>query len=110
MADTNPTYENLGAIQGALSALARECRDDPGLLRRLDADPRAVFDQRDVDLPTGVDFRVAANTPEVFHLVMPQNPNAVISDQDLTRVSGGVPVSTLSSIPSTVSTHSCVEV
>ena len=51
-----------------------------------------------------------ANTPEVFHLVMPQNPNAVISDQDLTRVSGGTPVSSLSSIPSTVSTHSSVDI
>ena len=110
MTSTEPTYENPGAIQGALSALARECRDDPDLRRRLDADPRAVFGQRDVDLPAGIDFRVAANTPEVFHLVMPQNPNAVISDQDLTRISGGTPVSSLSSIPSTVSTHSCVEI
>ena len=109
MANTDLSYEELRDIKEALSGLARECQDDPGLLRRLDADPRAFFSQRDVDLPAGIDFRIAANTPEVFHLVMPQNPNAAIADQDLTRISGGTPVSSLSSIPSTVSTHSSVQ-
>ena len=105
---TNLTYETFQDIGGALSALARECRDDPGLRRRLDADPRAFFGERGVDLPAGIDFGIAVNTPEVFHLVMPQDPNAAISDQDLTQISGGTPLSTLSSIPSTLSCHSSV--
>ena len=108
MANTELNYESFQDVQGALSALARECRDDPGLFQRLDADPRAFFGERSVDLPAGFDFRVAANTPEVFHLVMPQDPNAVIGDQELTQVSGGTPASSLSSIPSTISSHSSV--
>ena len=106
MANTNLTHEDLQDVGEALGALARECRDDPGLRRRLDADPRAFFSERHVDFPAGLDFRVAANTPEVFHLVMPPDPNAAISDEDLTQVSGGTGNSTLSTVISTLSTHS----
>ena len=110
MANTNQFYENIQNLEGALSGLARECRDDPGLRRRLDADPRAFFGERDVDLPAEIDFRVAANTPEVFHLVMPQDPNAALSDQDLARISGGTAaLSSMSSVPSTLSTFSTVQ-
>ena len=110
MANTNLFYENIQNLESALSRLARECRDDPGLRRRLDADPRAFFGERDVDLPAEIDFRVAADTPEVFHLVMPQDPNAAMSDEDLARISGGTAaLSSMSSVPSTLSTFSTVQ-
>ena len=110
MANTNLFYENIQNLESALSGLARECRDDPGLRRQLDADPRAFFGERDVDLPAEIDFRVAANTPEVFHLVMPQDPNAAMSDEDLARISGGTAaLSSMSSVPSTLSTFSTVQ-
>ena len=110
MANTNLFYENIQNLESALSGLARECRDDPGLRRQLDADPRAFFGERDVDLPAEIDFRVAANTPEVFHLVMPQDPNAAMSDEDLARISGGTAaLSSMSSVPSTLSTFSSVQ-
>ena len=110
MANTNRIHEKIQDLEGALSALARECRDDPSLRRRLDADPHAFLSERDVDLPAEIDFRVAADTPEVLHLVMPQDPNAAISDQELSRISGGTAaMSSLSSVPSTVSTFSTVQ-
>ena len=58
----------------ALRAAADECRRDPSLQAELDADPRAFFAARGLDIPTGADLKVAANTPEVFHLVMPADP------------------------------------
>ena len=110
MANTDLIYENVRGIEEALSALARECRDDPDLRRRLDADPRAFFSERDLDFPAGIDFRVAADTPEVLHLVMPQDPNSAISDQELARIAGGTAaLSSMSSVPSTLSTFSTVQ-
>ena len=112
MANTAPMNENLLDTKNlhdmgkALGVLIRECRDDPDLRRQLDADPRTFFSERSVDFPEGIEFRIETDTPEVFHLVMPPDPNAVLSDQDLAQIAGGTGNSTLSSIPSTLSTHS----
>ena len=98
----------------ALRAAADECRRDPSLQAELDADPRAFFAARGLDIPTGADLKVAANTPEVFHLVMPADPNDILSDETLARVSGGTvrressTISSLSTIPSCVSSASTV--
>ena len=102
-ASTVPGEEAL-KFAAALGAVAGDCRNSPELQAELDADPRAFLAGRGMKLPAGADFRVFANTPEVFHLVMPPNPNAVVSDEALADVSGGSTASTVSTIPSCVGT------
>lgn len=107
-----PRTERLAA---ALRAAAGDCRKRPGLRAELDADPRAFLAERGMDIPAGPELRVAANTPEVFHLVMPANPNDILSDEALAGISGGTAptsgtstLSSLSTLPSTVSSASTI--
>ena len=84
----------------ALMGIAREYRDDPDFRARIEADPRAVLEARGVGLGPdgGAEIRLAVNTPEVFHLGLPENPNAVVSDNVLSGVSGGSSVSTAGTV------------
>ena len=96
-------------ISDTLGAVAGDCRNSPELQAELDADPRAFLADRGMTFPADADLRIAANTPEVFHLVMPPNPNATVSDEELSGVSGGSTASTISTLPSCVGTVGCVE-
>ena len=73
----------------ALQSLANDCRDDPDLRARVDEDPGSVFADRGLPFPEDTDVRVARNTAEVFHLTMPPDPNAHLSDEMLGGVAGG---------------------
>ena len=89
-ANTKPfTYEWAGRLTDALTRAAEEYLERPEIRAELDADPHAFFAGRGVNMPDSVELRVAANTPEVFHLVMPTNPNEVLADTQLTSVAGG---------------------
>ncbi len=109
---SNPRTEELAA---ALRAAAGDCRRRPELRAELDADPRAFLAERGMEIPPGPELKVAANTAAVFHLVMPADPNDILSDEALARISGGTTLrreastlSSLSSLPSTVSSASTV--
>ena len=41
------------------------------------------------DVPAGRGVRIVENTGEVYHLVLPPDPNAPLADEDLRGVSGG---------------------
>ena len=100
-------------ISDTLGAVAGDCRDSPELRAELDADPRAFLAGRGMEFPAGAELRVAANTPEVFHLVMPSDPNATVSDEALSGVAGGSSgrpgcASTASTLPSCLGCASSV--
>ena len=40
-------------------------------------------------VPAGTEVRVVCQTPDVFYMLMPGDPGAVMSDQDLGSVAGG---------------------
>ena len=113
-ANTEPfSDEPTKALAGALTRAAAECRDRPETRAELDADPRAFFAARGAELPAGTDCRVVANSPEVFHLVMPPNPNVAVADETLSGVAGGTSqlpacTSSVGCIPSTLSTASSI--
>ena len=81
--------ELLDQYSDALQSMANDCRDDPDLRARADADPHAVFADRGLPLPPGAEVRVVRNTDEVFHLALPPDPNAALSDTMLENVAGG---------------------
>lgn len=116
-AEPNFSAEEFRQIADTLGAVAEDCRSRPELQAELDADPRAFFARRGVEVPAGADLRVAANTREVFHLVMPSDPNAAVSDRMLSSVAGGSSshtsaqpgcASTVSTLPSCLGTASSV--
>ena len=81
--------DDIQRYEDTLAQAANECRGDPGLRTELDADPRAFFTARGVNVPDGVEVRVADDTADTVHLIMPPNPNDAVSDDTLTQVAGG---------------------
>ena len=73
----------------SIASIGRRLGEDSDLRRDIQADPRAAFAERGVDLPPGVELRVAANTDDTFHLVFPADPNQALADETLAGVSGG---------------------
>ena len=71
--------------------LADACRKDPAFRARADEDVKSILAERDLQLPPHVDVRIAENTAEVFHVVMPPGPNVALSDETLGVVAGGTP-------------------
>ena len=94
-----------------LGAVAERYRTDEALRERLasSAAPEALA-EFGLDAPANIEVRVAENTGDVFHFVLPPDPNTALEDENLNAVSGGLPKSTASTassvgcLPSTVST------
>lgn len=106
---------DLAGGAAAFAAFGDAWRADPALRARAEADPRGVLAERGVDIPAAADARIVANTGEVFHLVLPPDPNAALEENALGAVSGGAAtassggtVSTLSSIPSCAGSASTI--
>ena len=69
--------------------LLRRFRDDPELRARMRAEPAGVLEEQGVRLPPATDIRVVEDTAEVCHFVLPNAPNASLSDAAMEAVSGG---------------------
>lgn len=70
----------------------RRLREDPELRARMRAEPAGVLAEQGVRLPPETDVRVVEDTAEVCHFVLPQDPNATLSDTAMDAVSGGGPM------------------
>ena len=86
----------LDAYQKVLP-LAEAYRGDPEFRSRADEDPRSVLAERNVEVPPGVEVRFMEDTDDVFHLVLPPDPNVALSDEALGMVAGGKSSSTIGS-------------
>ena len=94
-----------------LTAAARSYRDDPEFRAQIESEPRAALagvgiDFQDSGVDAGLEVQVYANTEDVFHMVMPLNPNTPLSDEAMTDMAGGSTASSAGSAGSgsTVST------
>lgn len=47
------------------------------------ADPMATLKAEGVNIPDGLEIRATENTDQVFHLVLPQQPNPKLTDKDI---------------------------
>jgi hypothetical protein len=62
---------------------------DPAFKARLLADPTAVLKEQGVEVPPGVEVRIAEDTDQVVNLVLPQKPaEAELSEEELAQVCG----------------------
>ena len=87
---STPTPEQMNKGIEAWAPVERAWRDDPAFRDRLAADAAAAVAEQGLELPRGVsELRVVENTPEVFHLAFPADPNASVPDASLDQVAGG---------------------
>lgn len=94
----------------------RRYREDPEFRTRVEAEPRATLENLGMSFrPADVEVQVSANTEDVFHVIVPVDPNVALSDESMQRAVGGSTASTaasagsattLSTLPSCASTAS----
>ena len=89
----------LAPHQVALEGLAERYRLDGNLRSRLDSGDvaDALTGIGFPPPPPGVKVRVAVNTADTYHVVLPPDPNVALSDESLTAVAGGKSASTAGS-------------
>lgn len=103
----NPNFDTPRIRLARLRALARRYRDDPRLRARIAAgEVSGVVAQLGLILPREVEARIAADTAETYHVVLPPDPNAVLSDEALYVLGGGGSASTAGTI-GTTGTFAC---
>ena len=74
----------------AFDTLAERYRSDAALRSRIDGgDVEDSLSDLDLVLPPGIEVRIAVNTADTFHVVMPPDPNIELSDEALGAVAGG---------------------
>ena len=81
-------------------------RDDAALRARIAGGDYADLD---MEIPPGVEVRMAQETPETYYCPMPPDPNTRLGDQALETVAGGTtPVSSVGSVGTLASFPSCL--
>ena len=98
------SQETVSASARALETLAQRYQSDVAFRRELDLDAEKVLRTYGFEFPPGVAVKVAADTPELMHLILPGNPNVELSDDVLDTLAGGAATA---STASTVMTFCC---
>jgi len=63
---------------------------DEGFKKKLLSNPTASLKEEGVEVPQGVEFRIAGDTAGLRHLVLPPKPSAgEVSEEMITKVAGG---------------------
>ena len=74
----------------ALLRASRSYRDDPEFRTRIETDSRGALEDAGLSINVpGFDVQVSANTEDIFHVVMPANPNIALSDESMQQAVGG---------------------
>ncbi len=103
---TEQEFETYRANYAALLDFAERYRADAALRERLAG---GDYSDLHMEVPEGAEVRVVAETPDTYYFPLPDDPNAMVSDQALADVAGGSTqgtvssAGTLGSIPSTAS-------
>ena len=82
--------------KNALARLFAACWKDEALKARFMADPKAVMQEFDLEVPVGIDVKVVENADDCVHITLPAPPAASgeLSDDDLEKAAGGFLVGT----------------
>ena len=94
-----------------MASFTAACAADPALRDKVVSDPAGALAERGLELHEGVDVKVVINDDDIFHLVLPPDPNSVLEDEALGSVAGGFntlacagTASSFGTVPSCVST------
>ena len=96
---------------GGYDNFVTEYHNNPDFRHELQVNPTSVAADWGFPVQEDGDVRIAVNTQETFHLVIPEDPNNELSDEALQAVSGGIDlymssISTIASCASSVSSES----
>lgn len=72
----------------AIERLAERWRGDPEFRARVEADTKAELAAIGFRIPAG-EAVIAADTEDTVHIVFPPDPNAELTDDELTAAAGG---------------------
>ena len=73
-----------------MASLAAKHFGNEEIMKRIaDGEAREALADMGISVPMGMEVSVVANTNDVFHVVMPADPNASLSDEELLSTSGG---------------------
>ena len=78
--------------KNALARLFAACWKDEALKARFMSDPKAVLKEHGLDVPGGIDVKVAENADDCVHIILPAPPgdHMGLSDEELRNAAGGV--------------------
>ena len=94
-------YSSFEKGYATMQELNAAYRSDEELRRRIDGgDAAPAVEAFGLDMPAGLELRVVADTAEVFHMVLPPDPNAVVADSALSEVAGGSTASSAGTVGS----------
>ncbi len=83
-------YEYFQGRYDALRGFTSRYWSDAALRARIDSgDLSSVKEELDLSVSPDVELRVLANTNDIYHVVMPQDPNFALSDHALENVAAG---------------------
>ena len=104
-ADPNSAQEGLARIL----AFTEDYAMDAKFRARVLENPHDVLRRNGLTLPPSLEIAFVENTDEVYHFVMPTDPNIPLDDEDLSVVAGGKTASTggTAGTASTFSTYVC---
>ena len=92
-------FAGSSALESVLEEYVRLVRTDPEFRARLRAEPAATLAERGMPAAPGTELRVVEDRADVYHFVLPPNPNAVLADRRLRAVAGGVTADIVSILP-----------
>lgn len=72
-----------------ISEIMTKCWTDESFKQRLLSDANAALKAEGIVVPAGTTVNVLENTGTVINFVLPENPQAELSDADLDKVAGG---------------------
>ena len=103
IAQAHLSSEDVAQVRSNLTALGRlseRYRNDASLRTRLDSgDVSDTLSDLGITLPSGIQARFVADTPEVFHFIMPPDPNSDLADEALAAVAGGATANAQAGLP-----------
>jgi hypothetical protein len=71
-----------------IGEILAKCGVDDSFKQRLLTDTRATLETEGILLPEGLSVQIHENTPEVWHVILPNRPKD-LTDDDLDAVAGG---------------------
>ena len=76
--------------QQAMGKIIAKAWADEAYKLRLINNPADVLKEEGVPVPEGITLKVVENTPALFHILLPQNPECELTDEQLDAASGGL--------------------
>ena len=81
--------EAMAKSKAAFAAFAERYWADASFRTSVGDDAAGALRALGLPIPTGVSVRVAANTEDVWHVVLPPDPNTELGDETIAAVAGG---------------------